>query len=103
MLQENNHGAIWIGATDQKEEGNWMWTDCSSWSFTNWGVRKGEQQPSNSVDQDGGGQNCALLPSSKINVTGWNDVPCNIREKHFVCAKPICSGKRKFKNRAFTW
>ena len=103
MLQENNPGKVWIGATDQDKEGNWMWTDCSTWSFTNWGVRNGEQQPDNSVDQDGGGQNCAILPGNKTVLTGWNDVPCNTRERYFVCAKPICSGKRKFKIRAITY
>ena len=92
MLQENNPDAIWIGATDQEEEGNWRWTDCSSWSFERWGVRNGEQQPDNSVNQDGDGQNCAVFHGNKSENTGWNDVPCNIRERHFVCAKPICSG-----------
>ena len=91
MLQENNPGGIWIGATDQEEEGNWRWTDCSSWSFTNWGMRNGTQQPDNSVRQDGAGQNCALFSGNNSVHTGWNDVPCNIREQHFVCAKPICS------------
>ena len=95
MLQENNPGAVWIGATDQEEEGNWNWTDCSPWTFTNWGLRDGEQQPGNSVDQDGAGENCALFPGKKIDLTGWNDVPCNIRERHFVCAKPICSDSGK--------
>ena len=30
----------WIGGTDMNEEGTWLWTDCSDWSFNsgwNWG------------------------------------------------------------------
>jgi len=89
---ENNPGGIWIGATDQEEEGNWKWTDCNPWSFQNWGVTDdGTQQPDNNKYQDGDGQNCVVLPGNNKNETGWNDVPCNTRERHFVCAKPICS------------
>ena len=28
---------IWIGGSDQHQEGSWRWTDGSQWNFTNWG------------------------------------------------------------------
>ena len=91
MLQENNRGAVWIGATDQDEEGNWTWTDCSPWGFENWGMIKGRQQPANSNYHDGDGEDCAFVFGNKSEYRGWNDFPCNLKEHHFVCAKPMCS------------
>ena len=97
MLQENNPGKVWIGATDQAEEGNWTWTDCSPWSFENWGITKnGEQQPDNSKYRDGAGENCAFVFGNKSEKRGWNDFPCNFEEQHFVCSKPMCSRSGKF-------
>ena len=90
---------IWIGATDQAEEGNWTWTDCSPWRFENWALMNGKtQQPDNSLGLDGDGENCAYLLGNKTGHTGWNDFPCSLREHHFVCSKPICSGKIYDKN-----
>ena len=89
MLQEHNPGGIWIGAKRTEEDNNWMWTDCSPWNFTKWGAR----QPDNSSNQDGAGENCALVIGNKSRHIGWDDVPCNFKEREFVCRKPMCSGK----------
>jgi len=35
---------VWIGATDEHIEGNWVWSDDSDWDYTNWAPR----EPSNS-------------------------------------------------------
>ena len=84
---------MWIGATDLKEESIWTWTDCSQWNFTKW---RSDTQPNNNKNIDGDGENCAVLHNNKSKISrglnGWNDVPCNRRELHFVCKKPICSG-----------
>ena len=81
---------MWIGATDQKEEDIWTWTDCSLWNFTKW---RSSKQPNNNQNIDCDGENCAVLHNNKSKIsrglTGWNDVPCNWRELHFVCKKPI--------------
>ena len=57
-LQDKNVTEMWIGATDQKEEDIWTWTDCSPWNFTKW---RSSKQPNNSETIDGDGENCAVL------------------------------------------
>ena len=94
LLQEKALGGIWIGGSDEAKEGKWTWTDCSPWNFTRWGVRTaGCQQPDNSKAKDGDGQNCLLFhgknESNPDNID-WNDAACNLRERQFVCSKPLC-------------
>ena len=89
-MQEKTPAGIWIGGTDQDEEGNWTWTDCSPWDFTRWGVREDVQQPDNSRFGDGDGENCALFPGNKASTEDWADVACNLKGRQFVCSKPIC-------------
>ena len=91
ILQEKTRYGTWIGGTDQFQEGNWTWTDCSPWKFTRWGIRSAHMQPDNSSSKDGDGENCLLFPSDKSPTVDWNDAPCNLRERQFVCSKPICS------------
>ena len=91
----NHDDNIWIGATDQAEEGNWKWTDCSMWNFTNWV----KWQPDDFKGEDGNGEDCVVLHGNKSEfsngLTGWSDLPCNLRELHFVCSKPMCSHSGK--------
>ena len=98
MLQENTPSAVWLGASDQREEGNWTWTDCSPWNFTRWGVREDHQQPDNSNHKDGNGEDCALFHGKNTTKNiDWNDVACNIKERQFICSKVICGlGKASF-------
>jgi len=104
---EKTPAGLWIGGTDQVEEGNWTWTDCSPWNFTRWGLRErwggDHQQPDNQrfmdysslsrdgVPVDGDGENCALFTGNKASNKDWADVACNLKKKQFVCSKPICS------------
>ena len=39
---------------------------------------------------DGDGENCALFPGNKASTEDWADVACNLKERQFVCTKPIC-------------
>ncbi|XP_017294279.1 galactose-specific lectin nattectin-like [Kryptolebias marmoratus] len=66
----------WVGGTDAEEEGYWVWTDGSPFTFTAWG--SGEP---NNVD---GNENCM-----EINLRGQdyvNDENCS-RKNSFICAK----------------
>ena len=85
MLKDKNPGFVWIGATDEEEEGEWKWTDCNTWNFTKWGSR----EPNNQKNIVGDGENCALLPKNK----DWIDTPCHWKKWGFVCARPMCEGK----------
>ena len=89
MLKDKNPGFVWIGATDEEEEGEWKWTDCNTWNFTKW--QTGE--PNNLKDNDVYGENCAAIPSNKTQYNGWYDLPCHWNELHFVCTRSICPGE----------
>ena len=96
FFQGHIPSSIWIGATDQAIEGNRTWTDCTPWNFTRWGLREGQQQPDNSRLVDGDGENCARLQGKNTTKQGWEDVACNLKEREFVCSRPVCSGENSF-------
>ena len=63
---------LWIGGSDQEEEGAWNWTDKSVWDYTAWDVGAGEERD---------GRNCLYTQGME-----WNDASCNAK-KAFVCQK----------------
>ena len=83
MLGRVGQSEVWIGATDQKTEGKWEWTDnCSPWDFEAW------IHPLTLQRKD----NCAELYNRGENDQGWNDAECH-KALNFVCARPICPGE----------
>ena len=64
---------VWIGATNQTENGTWTWTDCSSF---------------NSESPSQGKESCAHLTADGH---GSNDKKC-IDKLMFVCRKALCPG-----------
>ena len=62
---------VWLGGTDQKEEGVWRWNDGSTWNFTRW---------SNGTGSRGVGKDCVLMIENKE----WWDYSCT-EIKPFVC------------------
>ncbi|XP_022799604.1 uncharacterized protein LOC111337536 isoform X3 [Stylophora pistillata] len=68
---------FWIGYNDIDNEGDWVWTDRMTSSYTNWD----EKSPNN------GGVSCAIVTS-----TGkWHDEPCQ-SQFSFICKKPSPKG-----------
>ncbi len=65
--------SMWIGLTDQEEEGVWLWVDGSEAEFTSWGA--GEPN-------DSGGEDCVHTNWSTLGT--WNDYPCESAQP-FIC------------------
>ena len=65
---------IWIGATDEAIEGQWVWYSTGdAINFNNW-------NPPN-PDNAHGNEDCAIM-----HVSGkWNDLTCDLLERHVVC------------------
>merc|ERR1712179_771674 len=89
---EKNSFFVWIGATDQKDEGIWKWTDCNPWNFAKWGKNEPDNGKTRYSSDD---ENCAVLTSKKYSrqsynkYEDWSDTSCK-KPAHFVCARPIC-------------
>ena len=78
------HTSMWIGGTDQEEEGVWKWSDCSPWSFEAWmknvAVNFAEEQ------------DCLEFFR---NEETWNDDDCT-KKNYFLCSQRICPGWHMF-------
>ncbi|XP_078342790.1 C-type lectin LmsL-like [Oculina patagonica] len=76
--------SAWIGLTDKKKEGKFVWLDGSSPTYNNWA----EEQPNN----EDGGQECVELvngvfwPGGLSQVGLWNDYQCNAKLM-YLCEK----------------
>ena len=79
-------GEAWIGYSDQKQEGNWQWSNpagiCKKFTRWNRGEPNGRR-----------GENCAMLYNNNGN---WNDIGCNARYVS-ICelgdkVKQLCPG-----------
>ncbi|XP_052024092.1 CD209 antigen-like protein C [Apodemus sylvaticus] len=67
-------GNTWMGLSDAKEEGQWLWVDGSPLQWRNyWSVG----EPNNQDDED-----CAIFSNP-----GWNDVICSYKA-FWICKKP---------------
>ena len=75
----------WIGGFLGNEKSNWMWTDCSEWTFDS-GWKEGEP---NFVDTE----RCVQYYPWGPNGNGWNSLHCN-NLNQFVCSKRVCSGMK---------
>ncbi len=70
MLQDQS-GPVWFGASDEVEEGNWVWVTGEPWDFSNWDTN----EPSNS-----GGEEHYL---SLFVTPKWNDTGDMLQD--FIC------------------
>ena len=84
-LKKHKDHFLWIGGSDKESEGDWKWSDGSTWEFTNWGTIGGVQQPSNHSGHD-------CLEYQRGDRT-WNDLNCHIKRR-YLCSKKLCSGEK---------
>ena len=63
----------WLGGTEVAVEGDWVWSDGTAWTFTDWTAG----EPNNM----GNNEDCLVKNYGGIQ---WNDTPCT-RQQKFVC------------------
>ena len=81
---------VWIGGIREKGNETLVWTDCSPWSFTNWGGG----EPKEDLKEDG----CvAYIAHSKT----WSVDTCTTKRR-FLCSATTCSGKNQFSTKYLT-
>ena len=72
----------WLGATDEAQEGTWVWVTGEPWTYTNWQ----DGQPDNCCPPEAcGGTDC--MEEHYLTYSGgmtWIDVP-NTNQYRFVC------------------
>ncbi|KAG8430852.1 hypothetical protein GDO86_019873 [Hymenochirus boettgeri] len=66
--------SVWIGLTDPRQNGRWIWSDNSINNHQQWAPR----QP----DNDNQSEYCVELRKERGFL--WNDVDCNIM-RHYLC------------------
>ncbi|XP_018931397.1 ladderlectin-like [Cyprinus carpio] len=68
----------WIGAHDAIQDGQWVWSDGTTYDYTNWC----------SIEPNGGGgENCVMINWNPNNAC-WVDIACSF-SAGFVCAKDL--------------
>ena len=68
-------GISWLGATDEAEEGTWVWVSGEPWEYTNWA-------PGEPNNADKGGEHYLSISYPEKSPL-WNDLP--LGELPFVC------------------
>ncbi|XP_022093080.1 fibropellin-1-like [Acanthaster planci] len=82
FLYDNHYPGYtyWVGYTDLASEGNFIWTDGTQNTYTNWAP----DEPDNA-----GGEDCAYMDPGFYGPGGnWNDVPCS-KPYLIICKKRI--------------
>jgi tetratricopeptide (TPR) repeat protein len=86
---ENNYvssllaGDTWLGATDELEEGIWVWVSGEPWGYTNWDLDT--KQPDNDQGQEHYLEFKKVRSSlSSVKPSDWNDKP-GTEKNFFVC------------------
>ena len=59
---------VWLGGTDEAEEGDWVWKDGEPWKFTSWA----NHQP----DNRDGDEDCVYL-KTETEMPKWYNEPCS--------------------------
>ncbi|XP_027142896.1 CD209 antigen-like protein C isoform X3 [Larimichthys crocea] len=85
IYPEDRH---WIGLTDSKTEGTWLWTDGSplNKSLTFWSKR----EPDNWKEENRYGEDCVRMGvKGRSDLKTWFDKSCTVPHKS-ICEKCVC-------------
>ncbi|XP_051811579.1 hepatic lectin-like isoform X6 [Acanthochromis polyacanthus] len=90
-VMEKAEDKFWIGLTDSKEEGRWLWVDGSLlderlkfWSY---------KEPDNHAGFDPDGEDCTRMgeKAGAFDLKCWFDKPCKVPHRS-ICEKPEKNG-----------
>ena len=65
---------FWLGASDEKKEGDWLWSDGSQWSYTHWGPGMPQNRSLFGEDKE---MDCLIADNGN-----WMDTSCNNKVDH---------------------
>uniref|UniRef100_A0A672Z8P8 Hepatic lectin-like n=1 Tax=Sphaeramia orbicularis TaxID=375764 RepID=A0A672Z8P8_9TELE len=81
-IMTKDEDKFWIGLTDSKTEGKWVWVDGSP-------LKKRNMEPDNWTGEDPDGEDCVRMgelgPVTKLN--RWLDKTCKMAQRS-ICEKP---------------
>jgi len=78
LASDSPNKNIWLGATDEVEEGVWKWVTGESWNYTNWLTT----QPSNTCGNE------HYLTFCWLQNNTWNDLCNDVVNNCSACADP---------------
>ena len=73
ILPQSNAEYLWLGGTDEQNEGNWKWITGEKWDYTNWG----NNQPDNANNED-----YLEIYNYSGHIGYINDIPNNSQNRH---------------------
>ncbi|XP_060103416.1 C-type lectin domain family 4 member K [Heteronotia binoei] len=84
LVRESKGNFFWIGLTDRQEEGNWTWTDGSTFNHqvSFWD----QKQPDNWNSAPEQREDCVHIRNNKLQ--SWNDLSCGEKIR-WICKKVI--------------
>ena len=79
LLRNHQYSWYWIGASDERDEGTWLWSDGSPLMYNSWANYGGY------YDEPNGGtwENCAVT-----SLDGWYDISCDSVIEGAICQVP---------------
>lgn len=77
----NQTGVIWIGFSDEVQEGTFVWYDQSPITYTNWAPGEPNQS---------GNEDCVQIYPTGANPGTWNDLPCNTNNSKSIIEVNLC-------------
>ncbi|XP_038581362.1 C-type lectin domain family 4 member E-like [Micropterus salmoides] len=80
---------FWIGLTDSKEEGTWLWVDGSP-LYTSSSFWSGVE-PDNWTEEDPDGEDCARMGETARHLWCWFDKSCKVPHRR-ICEKQAETG-----------
>jgi hypothetical protein len=87
LSSDNDLRGIWLGASDELQEGKWAWVNGEPWNYWNWDKNRLLPQPDDQSGDRIPGADFLLLNSDRT----WQDVP-NHEFPYFVCEwEPVSS------------